>query len=111
NVPKGEVQTVSLDDVTTRMAALCVPNKHAASPFRARTPREKWIKSMSKTTTTRRTRTVALTAAAALIVTLAGCATDTNLSGGGGAEGTTLAYGLSAEPTDIKTGVDQGSAA
>lgn len=66
---------------------------------------------MSKTTTTRRTRTVALTAAAALIVTLAGCATDAELSGSGGAEGATLAYGLSAEPTDIKTGVDQGSAA
>ncbi|MGI6877323.1 ABC transporter substrate-binding protein [Microbacterium sp. gxy059] len=65
---------------------------------------------MSKTTTARRMRTVALTAAATLTVALAGCAADTAPTGGGSGD-RALEYGLSAEPTDIKTGVDQGSAA
>lgn len=56
-------------------------------------------------------RIAALTAAAALSVTLVSCSTDAAPSGDGASAGQTLAYGLSAEPADIKTGVDQGSAA
>lgn len=55
-------------------------------------------------------RIAALATAAALVGTVAGCATDTTSTGGTGTE-QVLAYGLSAEPSDIKTGVDQGSAA
>ncbi|WP_167133056.1 ABC transporter substrate-binding protein [Paramicrobacterium chengjingii] len=50
-----------------------------------------------------------LATATALAISLASCATDTSSSGA--ASDQTLSYGLSAEPTDIKTGVDQGSAA
>lgn len=66
---------------------------------------------MLKTTSARRTRIAALTTAGALALTLAGCSTEGTPTGGGTASGQTLEYGLSAEPTDIKTGVDQGSAA
>ena len=66
---------------------------------------------MLKITTPRFTRTVALAAAAGLVVTLVSCAVDSEPSGGEASAGQTLEYGLSAEPTDIKTGVDQGSAA
>jgi len=51
----------------------------------------------------------ALATAAALALALGGCATDT--APGGAASEQTLAYGISSEPADIKTGVDQGSAA
>lgn len=57
-------------------------------------------------------RYAALAAAAAVVLTtgLAGCAADTGTGSSGGAEGQVLTYGLSAEPSGFKTGVDQGSA-
>lgn len=64
-----------------------------------------------KITKTHLSRTTALAASTALALTLVGCSNEAT-SGDSGSSGTqSLTYGISDEPTDIKTGVDQGSAA
>lgn len=65
---------------------------------------------MSKLTHARTRGIVAVAAVGALAVgALAGCSTAPD--GDGASQEQTLKYGLSAEPTEIRTGVDQGSAA
>lgn len=68
----------------------------------------------SRPVTPRRLRksvVAAVSGAAALMVALAGCSNGTPSDPGSGSGEQVLTYGLSAEPADIRTGVDQGSAA
>lgn len=53
----------------------------------------------------------ATAAASAAALALTACSAGPATTGDGASGSQTLQYGLSAEPTDIKTGVDQGSAA